>query len=163
MNNYAPLYSKRERIRLVLKLALVFVPLFLLSHYWFVPAVGEYATYANCYQYGEMNGVEVLMYGVLVGIPLSTALLYALLFGPRSLRIIRAGQDPLPGEKVLRKTRYRYGKMAWLTPIFTVLLVLVFIGFAVWAAPQAGELGRDPVPCSEQQKRELGRAIEGET
>ena len=162
MNGYAPLYSRRERILIALKLATIFVPLFLFGHYWFVPWIGEYARYANCYRYGEINGVEVLMYGVLVGIPLSTALLYALLFGPRSLRIIRAGQDPLPGEKVLRKTRYRYGKMAWLTPIFTVLLVLVFIGFAVWAAPQARELGRNPVPCSEQQKLELGRTIEGE-
>ncbi len=79
----------------------------------------------------------------------------ALLFGPRSLRIIRAGQDPLPGEKVLRKTRYRYGKMAWLTPIFMFVFVVIFIGMAIWGAPQAEQISRDPAPCSEQQQREL--------
>ncbi len=163
MNGYAPLYSRRERIRLALKLAIIFIPLFLLAHYWFVPWVGEYARYANCYRYGEYNGVEVLMHGVFVGIPLSTALLVALLLGPRSLRIIRAGQDPLPGEKVLRQTRYRYGKMAWLTPIVMVLFVLLFIGIALWGAAQAKQIGRDPPPCSEQQKLELGRIIDGET
>lgn len=163
MNGYAPLYSKRERIRLALKLALVFGPLFLIGHYWFVPRVGEYARYANCYRYGEFSGVEVLLYGMFVGIPLSTALLVALLFGPRSLRVIRAGQDPLPGEKVLRKTRYRYGRMAWLTPIYTVLFVIFFIGVAIWGAAQAKQINREPAPCSEQQKLELGRTIDGIT
>ncbi len=163
MNGYAPLYSKRERIRLVLKLAAIFLPLYLLGQYWLFPAIEQYSTYANCYQYGKVNGVEVVMYGVFVGLPLSCALLVALLFGRRGLRIIRAGQDPLPGEKVLRKTRYRYGKMAWLTPMFTVLFTLYFIGLGVWGASQAEQISRDPAPCSEQQKLELGRTSDGNT
>ncbi len=162
-NGYAPLYSKRERIRLALKLAALFLPLYLLGHYWILPAIEHYSTYANCYQYGDINGVEVVMYGVFVGLPLSCALVVALALGPRSLRIIRAGQDPLPGEKVLRKTRYRYGKMAWLTPILTVLFTLYFVGMGVWGAPRAEQISRDPAPCSEQQLLELGRPSGGIT
>ena len=163
MSDHAPLYSKRERIRIALKLAAIVLPLYLLGHFWLHPAIEQYSTYANCYRYGEVNGVEVVMYGVFVGLPLSCALLVGLLFGRRSLRIVHAGQDPLPGEKVLRKTRYRYGKMAWLTPISTVIFMLYFVGLGAWGATQAEQISRDPTPCSEQQKLELGLTNDGET
>ncbi len=58
MSDYAPLYNQRERIRLVLKLALFILPLYLLGQFWFIPWIEGYATYANCYRYGDYNGVE---------------------------------------------------------------------------------------------------------
>ena len=39
MSQYAPLYSKRERIRLALIMAAVFAPLILLAHFWLYPAI----------------------------------------------------------------------------------------------------------------------------
>lgn len=160
MSDYAPLYSKAERLRLVLRMLLIFGPLFVLGQYWFVPWIGHYARFANCYDYGGINGVEVLMYGVFVGIPLSTALMLILLLGWRSIRILRSGQDPLPGEKVLRRTRYRYGKMALITPAGLVLMVLIFVGMAFWGAPQAEKISRDPPPCSDQQRHQLNQESE---
>ena len=79
-----------------------------------------------------------------------------LILGPRSLRIVRAGQDPLPGEKVLRKTKYRYGSAAMLIPAMTLFLVLVCIGFSIWGSFQVDALASNIPPCSEQQKSELG-------
>ena len=162
MFDYAPLYSKRERLLLILKLALVLGPIYLLSEYVFLPWLGNYASYANCYQYGDYNGVQLVMYGVFVGIPLSSALLVLGLYGPRCIRILRSGQDPPPGERVLRKTRYRRGKMALIGPVFLLLTLAAFGGIAVWGSFQAEKISRDPVPCRDEQKLELGWEIEDE-
>jgi len=156
MNDYAPMAGKRERIRLALILAAVILPLALVSHWWLLPALTRYARFANCYIYGDHNGMELLIYGALVVFPLSFALILLLILGPRSLRIIRAGQDPLPGEKVLRKTRYRYGRAAMLLPAMTAILVLVCIGFSIWGGFQVDKLTGNIPPCSERQKTELG-------
>ena len=43
MNDYAPLYDRRERIRLALILAAIFAPLILLSHFWLIPWISDYA------------------------------------------------------------------------------------------------------------------------
>lgn len=156
MGNYAPLYSKQERIRLALLLVAIFLPLLLLSHFWIIPWITAYVPYANCYRYGDYNGVEVLLYAAFVAFPLAFALLLALLLGPRSLRILRAGQDPLPGEKVLRKTRYRHGSRALLLPAILLLLLLALLAMALWGSFQVDKLAHHVVPCSEQQKSELG-------
>ncbi len=159
MGKFAPMYSRTERLRLALMLAAILIPLFLLAHFWIIPWLTHYASYANCYQYGGYNGVEILIYGVLVGAPLLLALLLLLLLGPRSLRIVRTGQDPLPGEKVLRKTRYRYGKSALLFPLATLAILLACMAMASWGAFQVDKLVRDIVPCSEQQQSDLGITV----
>lgn len=156
MANYAPQYGKKERIRLALMLAAIILPLLGLTHFWIIPWISEYVPYANCYQYGGYNGVELLLYAAFVAFPLAFALLLALLLGPRSLRILRAGQDPLPGEKVLRRTGYRYGLKALLLPVTLLVLLLALLGMSLWGSFQVDKLARHVVPCSEEQKSELG-------
>ncbi|MCP4386958.1 MAG: hypothetical protein GY802_01570 [Gammaproteobacteria bacterium] len=96
MNKFAPLYSTRERIHLVLKILAVVAPVYLLAQFWLFPWLQNYASFANCHRYGNINGVQLLMYGVFVFIPLSLALLIWLLESKRCLRILRIGQNPLP-------------------------------------------------------------------
>jgi len=156
MTDFAPMYGKRERIRLALILAAILLPLVLITHFLVIPWITDYARYANCYQYGEYNGIELLLYGAFVAMPLSFALVLLLLLGPRSLRILRVLQDPLPGAKVLRRTRYLYGTRALLLPLMTLLLVLVMLAAAFWGSFQLDKLARYVVPCSEQQKSDLG-------
>ena len=158
MNDYAPLYGKKERIRLALMMAAIILPLLLATHFWIIPWITNYVPYANCYQYGDYDGVELLLYAAFVGFPLLFALLLTLLLGPRSLRILRAGQDPLPGEKVLRRTRYRYGIRALPLPAVLAALLLVLLAMSLWGSFQVDKLARHVVPCSEQQKSELGIA-----
>ena len=155
MNDYAPLYSKGERIRLALILVAVFAPLILLAHFWLIPLITYYAKYANCFYYDDINGVELLFYAVFVAMPLAFALIVLLIMGPRSLRIIRAGQDPLPKEKVLRKTKYRYGPAAMWFPALTLVVVTAFIGISIWGSFQVGKLTTHIVPCNEEQKNDL--------
>ena len=157
MNDYAPIASRRERIRIALILAAVFVPLALLGHFWLFPAITYYAGYANCFAFAGINGVAIMLYGAFVAMPLSFALIALVFMGPRSLRILRAGQDPLPGETVLRKTKYRYGRRALLFPVLTFIIVLLPLAFSIWGSFQVDRLTANIVPCSEQQKIDLNR------
>ncbi len=147
MSHYAPLYTTRERIIILVKVVAFFGPLFLFSKYWFLPRLGEYAQRAHCHFYGELTGVHLLMYGVFVGGPLSLALLVLLFEGPRSLRVLRLGQNPLPGEKVLHRTRYRYGWSERVKPLLLLGCVLFSLGIAVWGGFQAHALTTEVAPC----------------
>ena len=147
MSQEAPLYTTRERVVILLKVLGFFGPLFLLSWLWLLPWLDEYTATANCQFYGELTGVHLLLYGVFVAAPLSLALVILLFEGPRSLRVLRLGQNPLPGEKVLRRTLYRYGWRARLKPLALLACVLVIIGFSVWGGYQASALTATVAPC----------------
>lgn len=157
MDEFAPLYTTRERVDLVLKILAVAAPVYLLAQFWFFPWLQDYASFANCHSYGNINGVQLLMYGVFVLIPLSLALLIWLLEGKRCLRIFRLGQNPLPGEKVLRKTRYRYGRAAMIQPFVILLAIAVLIGASVWGGFQAEKITRMIQPCSDQQLQQMNQ------
>lgn len=160
MDEFAPLYTTRERIRLVLKILAVAAPVYLLAQFWFFPWLQNYASFANCNFYGDINGVHLLMYGVFVFIPLSLALLIWLFEGRRCLEILRVGQYPLPGEKVLRKTRYRYGRAAMMQPFVLVLLIAVLIGASIWGSFQAEKIARMIKPCSDQQLQQMKQQLD---
>lgn len=140
---------------MVLKTLAVAAAVYLLAQFWFFPWLENYANFANCYYYGDINGTQLLMYGVFVFIPLSLALLIWLLEGKRSLRVLRVGQNPLPGEKVFRKTRYKYGRTAIIKPIVLLLMIAAIIGLAIWGGFQAEKITRSIAPCSDEQMRQL--------
>ncbi|MGD8349476.1 MAG: hypothetical protein PVI79_09585 [Gammaproteobacteria bacterium] len=147
MADFAPQYSTRERIMIALKLVAVTGPVYLAGYYWLFPRLREYAQTANCDYFGDISGLQLLIYGVLVGIPLSMALLIWLIEGARSIRVWKLGQHPLPGEKVLRKTRYRYGAAARLRPLAVLAILLVMIGAAIRGGFQAPRLIATFGPC----------------
>ena len=151
MREYAPLYSRKERVRIALLLLAIMAPLLLIAHFWLIPAISAYTELTNCDSFGDVDGVHLLLYGVFVYLPLSFAIILLLLLGRRCMRVIRAGQDPLPGEKVLRPTKYRYGKAAMIVPALVPFLVVVTVGFSIWGSFQAEKLTRIVAPCSEPQ------------
>lgn len=155
MSEYAPLYTTRERVRIALLMAAAAIAVYLPTQLWIVPAIENFARGANCYSYAGFNGVELLFYGVFCGAPLSLGLTILLLFGRRCYLILKTGQDPLPGEKTLRKRRYRYGRKALLTPLLVLLLLLYSAGFALWGAPKAAALAASAAPCAEPQRVQL--------
>ncbi len=160
MDEFAPLYSTRERIRMVLKMLAVAAPVYLLAQFWFFPWLQNYANFANCYHYGDITGTHLLMYGIFVFIPLSLALLIWLFEGRRCLRVIRAGQNPLPGEKVFRKTRVKYGRAAMTQPIMLLLMIAMIIGISIWGGFQAEKITRSIPPCSGEQLQQLDNQLD---
>ncbi|HKJ51894.1 MAG TPA: hypothetical protein VKB27_10320 [Gammaproteobacteria bacterium] len=132
---------------LACKLLAVAVPVYLAGYYWLFPWLRRYARTANCIYFGEISALQLLAYGVFVGIPLSMALLVWLIEGARSVRVWKLGQHPLPGEKVLRKTRYRYGAAARLRPLAVFAILIILAGAAIWGGFQAPGLIAEIGPC----------------
>ena len=156
---YAPLYSRKERIRIALMLAVILAPIALISHFWLIPWISAYAELANCYTYGDINGLQLLLRVAFVYLPLSFAIFLLLLLGRRCIRIIQARQDPLPGAKVLRPTRYRYGNTALILPAVVLLIVIVITCFAIWGSFQADRLGSTAMPCTPEQQIKLEQSL----
>jgi len=147
MSEFAPLYSRRERLVIVSKILAVAVPVYVAGYHWIFPWLRGYAKTANCDQLGAFSGLELLLYGVFVGMPLSMAVLLWLVEGRHGLRVWRLGQSPLPGEKVLRKTRYRYGAAARIRPLAAFAIIALLVGIAIRGGFEAHHLVREIGPC----------------
>lgn len=159
MGEFAPLYSTRERIAIVAKILAVAAPVYVAGFYWIFPWLRRYAQTASCDRFGAFNGLELLLYGLFVGMPLSMAVLVWLIEGRRSLRVWRLGQSPLPGEKVLRKTRYRFGTAARIRPLATFVIVALLAGIAIRGGIEARDLARQIGPCAESAHSRMAPAL----
>ena len=146
--DYAPEYTKKERIVFVLKIMAWAIPLFVIAEFWFFDWLAEYSKNANCYNYGDINGVHLVFYGLFVFMPLSFATIIFLTEGRRSIKVIKLGQNPLPNEKVFRPTKYKYGIAAKVQPIGMFTAILFLTGLSVWGGFQAHDLTKDIKPCT---------------
>lgn len=140
MNEFAPEYSKKECVILLLKHMAWAVPLFAITKYQFFPWFEAYAEHAHCYNYGNLTGTALVFYGLFIGLPLLFAILLFLLEGPNSIKIMRLGQNPVPGQKVFKPTRYKYGFRAKLKPIFLFICIAFFIGAAIKGIHSANQM-----------------------
>ena len=127
MNKYAPEYSKSERFKILLMHLAWAVPLFSVTKLYFLPWFKSYSENAQCYNYGTFSGYHVVFYTVFIVLPLLPVITLFLIEGKRNIKIIKIGQNPLEGEKVFRRTKYKYGMRAKIQPylFFTILLFLV--------------------------------------
>lgn len=154
---WAPQYSKAERIRLLLCHAAWALPLFLLTQFFFFPWFEGYVETAHCHHYGAFNGLELVFHGLFTGLPLGLAVVVLAIEGRHSFRVLRLGQSPLPGEKVFRPTRYVYGHRARIKPLIFFLLVVFLCGLSVqgffWADAMIDTLSPDVSRC-------LGQALQ---
>lgn len=133
---YAPEYTTQEKIQLLIKYLVWAIPTMLVFKFWFFPWLNQYAANAHCLQYGHFSGLDVLLFGTLIGLPLVFSVLLFFTIGRRYLKVIKLGQDPLPNEKTLRPTPYIYGAKAKLKAYFGLALIfflfcLCFQGYFV--------------------------------
>lgn len=148
MSDFAPEYTSKEKVLLVFKHMAWAIPLLLIGQFWFLPWFTAFSANASCYDFGKISGFQVLFYGICVGCPLATALIFSVIEGPRSLKIIRLAQYPLPNEKVLGRTRYVYGARAKIRAYFffsaiAALLSLAIVGFFMANKILSGEPPRN--------------------
>jgi len=74
MIEYAPEYSRAERIRFVAVGAAFGAALVGVCQLWFFPWLREFSASASCRAVFGLSGTAVLFYSVFVGIPLHAAL-----------------------------------------------------------------------------------------
>ncbi|MCX7544886.1 hypothetical protein [Marinicella gelatinilytica] len=150
---FAPLYSRRERWRILLKALLIVAPLALWAQFWFFPWFNTFIRTAHCRTILNMDGLTATMLLMLVGAPLLLALVLLFTEGRKSWRVYQLKQTPLPDEKVMVPTRYRYGNRALLRPLGLLLSVLILLGLAIWSYFPVNRLMEDLQPknknCSE--------------
>lgn len=106
MADYAPEFTEKEKFKIVLMHLAWTIPIVLIAKLLFFPWFNEYADAAHCYDYDYFTGTQVLLYSIFSGIPISFTLLVFAIDGTRSFRVIRRGQNPLPGEKVFHAAKY---------------------------------------------------------
>lgn len=147
---FAPQYSQRERLMIVLKHSLWFVPLFIITKFWFfdwLKAMLDDPSRCD-HLYVDMTKVDAFFYSLFVGLPILMAIVIFLTEGRRAIKIIRLGQSPLPGEKVFKATPYRYGAKAKLRPFILLALIIGLVVFACWGVVQANILLTELQVCN---------------
>lgn len=140
MPDFAPEYSKKERVIIILKIFLWAIPLFVFLKLIALPWFDSFAKTAHCFSLGNITGIQIVFYSVFVVLPVSLALMVALIIGPREFRVWKLGQDPLPGEKVFRPTRYVFGWKAKIKPLIFLGITLFFVGLGVRGVFWANDL-----------------------
>lgn len=140
MSEYAPEYTRKERLRIVAVHSGWVIPSFFVVVCWFIPWLTDYADQAHCYDYGSFKGSELLLYSAFVGLPVLTGLLVLAMEGKRSLQILRIGQSPLPGEKVFRPTKYTYGLRAKVRPFMVICMVVSLLILSLMGVSSVREI-----------------------
>jgi hypothetical protein len=137
---FAEEHSLPDKVRLILIYLATGAAAVFAAKAWLFPAIREFAGLAPCREVLGIPGVNVLFYGLFVGMPLTFALVVGLTMGRRGYRILRDGQVPPVGEKVFRPTRVERGRKARWMGYVHLLAPLLLIGIAAWGLPQASRL-----------------------
>jgi len=140
MNEYAPEYSKREKVVLFVKYCGLMTAVLLFTLFSIAPSVSNFMAVSHCFNYAGFSGVQILFYGLFVAAPLTLLLIIGVIEGPRNVRIMRLGQSPLPTEKVLRPTKYVYGRKAKIRPVLLLLALVLILVFSIQGVYWANEL-----------------------
>ncbi|TVP58532.1 MAG: hypothetical protein EA349_04515 [Halomonadaceae bacterium] len=136
-DNLAPQYTDGQRRLFVFALVTVSALLILGAQFWLFPQLQGFSAVAHCYDFFGVSGPAALLYGILSGLPLLLALTLGSWFSWRGLRISRARQSPLPGEKVFQSRPYVTGDKAAKIGVLHHLPMVLLLAFALWGAVQA--------------------------
>ena len=152
MPEYAPLYTKKEKMVSVLIHLSWSLPLLFISIYCLWPLFLDYIPYAHCNDYDFITGREIVWYLVLVAYPLIFASGLFLFQGKRNLKILKLGQFPLPNEKVNRRTKYKYGFKAKIKAYIFFTIIVASLIFSVYGYFLTSEIlatpaSKDPAKC----------------
>lgn len=149
--DFAEEMSRSERIRLVLIYGALGAAIVAPMQFWFFPALEEFSESAACRTILGENGLVVMLYGTLVGLPVLFALVALGTLGISGYRIIKTEQFPLAGQKVLRPTRIRRGTRAKVIGWVHIGLVALFFTIPIFAYRVAHAIISDvtqvPINC----------------
>ena len=151
MSEYAPEYTKRERLAFAVKSLALAVPIFAFLKFSFFPWFEIYSKSAHCYDYEYFTGTHLVFYFIFVLIPIGSAMIIFAITGRRLIAVIRLGQYPLPGEKVFQPTKYKYGWMAKVQPFLALLILVFMVGLGIrgifWANEVVDKVHDQNIAC----------------
>lgn len=149
---FAPEYSRTERIRFLLQALAAGAAVMAVCRLWLLPWLREFSVSAHCRSWLGIRGTAVLFHGLFVGLPLLAALLVGAFVGRRGLKVLREGRVPPAGEKVFRPTPVRRGARARLSGCVQLLSAVPLVALAAWGSLQSRALVEQaaprPVQCS---------------
>ncbi|AMF99005.1 MULTISPECIES: hypothetical protein [Vibrio harveyi group] len=136
MKEYAPQYSKQEKIIRVATTGAFCVLVGVLFKLEGEPLLQAVAKAPECYEVFGMSGLELLVHILFFWVPLSVFLLTAVFMLPLGVRGLIEGQFPPKGVKVFRPTAIQRGKLGTFKSLIHLLLPLLCFGFVVWGNGQ---------------------------
>lgn len=136
MKEYAPQYSKKEKIIRVAIAGVFCVLVGVLFKLEGEPLLQAVVEAPECYQMFGMSGLELLVHMLFFWMPLSVFLLSAVLMLPLGVRGVIEGQFPPKGVKVFRPTAIQRGKLGTLKSLIHLLFPLLCFGFVMWGNVQ---------------------------
>lgn len=128
---YAPQYSKAERLRRLFIALAITLPIFAFLQFIFFPWLRDFSANAACRSLWGMSGHHIVFYGTFVGIPLLIFIGAGISLLPDILRIMASGQYPPPGRKTYHPTRIRRGSRAILIAWLYTALLLFALGLSL--------------------------------
>lgn len=136
MKEYAPQYSKKEKIIRVAIAGVFGLLVGVLFKLEGEPLLQAVAKAPECYEVFGMSGLELLVHILFFWMPLSVFLLSAVLMLPLGVRGLIEGQFPPKGVKVFRPTVIQRGKLGTFKSLIHLLFPLLCFGFVVWGNSQ---------------------------
>ena len=136
MKEYAPQYSKKEKVIRVVIAGVFGLLAGVLFKFKGEPLLQAVVEAPECYQMFGMQGLELLVHILFFWMPLSVFLLSAVLMLPLGVRGLIEGQFPPKGVKVFRPTVIQRGKLGTFKSLIHLLLPLLCFGFVVWGNGQ---------------------------
>ncbi|WP_154223487.1 hypothetical protein [Marinicella rhabdoformis] len=126
---YAPLYSKKDRLKQVMWLVIGAIPLLLLVKFVFNPWL-QNMEQSFCKEWMGFSGMELNFFVIML-------MVYVMLLGilfvfvRQIIQIKKSGQFPLPGAKTMSLTKITYGNKALVKPIIGLTLTVVLVVLSV--------------------------------
>jgi hypothetical protein len=120
---YAPQYSRREKIRKLATFAALLLALALAWQFCFLPWFNDFAAHSDCRSLFGIPGHIVVLHLLFTVLPLSLCIPAVAILLPQAWRALRSRQYPPPGRKTLCRTRISRGAGA--IAISTIILALL--------------------------------------
>ena len=136
MKEYAPQYSKKEKVIRVVIAGVFGLLAGVLFKFKGEPLLQAVVEAPECYQMFGMSGLELLVHILFFWMPLSVFLLTAVLMLPLGAHGLIEGQFPPKGVKVFRPTVIQRGKLGTFKSLIHLLFPLLCFGFVVWGNGQ---------------------------
>jgi len=140
---FAPLYSRNERLTKALPTLAIAALLYWLYHSYFHQWLTWYLETMHCHQFFSLTGIEALWLAIFVGIPMLCAITIAIALLPTGYNTLKDKQYPPIGAKVFQKTKIVKGNKARIKGWMHLLLPLIFVAIACWGYLQVGQMPTD--------------------